>query len=469
MAADELWSWSAVDLADAIAAKKISSREATQSAVARMRARNPSINAVTHDLGDEAMTLADAADAAVARGDTLGPLHGVPVTVKQNVDFKGMPNVNGVPAYEKNIAPGDSPVVANLRRAGAVPIGLTNTPEFSMRAVTENPLYGRTLNPWDHAITCGGSSGGAGASVALGIGAVAHGNDIGGSLRWPAFCNGVSTIRPTQGRVPAYNPSATVERPLLAQLMSTQGPLAREMRDVALALKAMSQRDPRDPFWVPAPLDGPPVAKKVAIAEIPKGAHVHPAVLKAVDDAARMLREAGYEVTPMATPDVKRPLELWWRLLGAEMRHLQGYMLEIGSPTMKKLVTAYLEIGGDISIADYMGGLAERTGHIRRWLTFLEETPLVLSPLCFQPSLAPDGDVGDASHVKKTFDDFLFQTGLNLLGLPCVVTPTGLHEGRPIGVQLIASRFREDVALAAGEAIGQRVGVLAKELWKRTG
>ncbi|MET0606702.1 MAG: amidase family protein, partial [Beijerinckiaceae bacterium] len=127
------------------------------------------------------------------------------------------------------------------------------------------------------------------------------------------------------------------------------------------------------------------------------------------------------------------------------------------------------EIGGDIGLKDYMAGLAERTGHIRRWLMFLEEHPLILTPLCFQPSLAPDGDVGEAAHVKRVFEDFLFQTGLNLLGLPCVVTPTGLHEGRPIGVQLIASRFREDLALTAGEAIQSQVGVLARQLWARTG
>ena len=134
-------------------------------------------------------------------------------------------------------------MTANLKKAGAIIIGLTNTPEFSMRGFTDNPLHGLTLNPWDNAITCGGSSGGAGASIAAGIGAIAHGNDIGGSLRWPAFCNGIATIKPTQGRIPAFNPSATVERPLMAQFMSAQGPLAREVRDVRLGLEVMSQRD----------------------------------------------------------------------------------------------------------------------------------------------------------------------------------------------------------------------------------
>lgn len=396
-----------------------------------------------------------------------GILHGVPVTVKVNVDTKGYPNTNGVPAYKNNIAPDDSPVVANLKKAGAIIIGITNTPEFSMRAVTENPLYGRTENPWDSAITCGGSSGGGGAAVAMGFGAIGHGNDIGGSLRWPAFCNGISTIRPTQGRIPAFNPSAGVERPLISQLMSTQGPLAREVRDVALALKAMSARDPRDPFWVPAPLESGPFAKKVLVADIPAGMNVHPAVLNAVEDAARILNDAGYQIDRGPVPDLPRALELWWALIGTEMRTLQGYMLEQGSETMRRVVQSYFDITGPTTLKDYASAAAERTGIIRKWLLLLEEYPVVLSPLCLQPSLAPDGDLGDGPFVKKVFADFIFQTGLNTLGLPCVVTPTGLHENRPIGVQFIASRFREDVALAAAGQVGRQVGRLADQLWAR--
>ena len=133
------------------------------------------------------------------------------------------------PRNKDIIAPSDSPVVRNLKKAGAIVIGLTNTPEFSFRGFTDNPLHGLTLNPWDPDITCGGSSGGAGSAVAAGIGTIAHGNDIGGSLRWPAHCNGVATIKPTQGRIPAFNPSATAERPMLAHLMSAQGPLARSV------------------------------------------------------------------------------------------------------------------------------------------------------------------------------------------------------------------------------------------------
>lgn len=466
MSSNELWQWSAADLAAGVRDRTISATETVESAVERMRAVNPSINAVVIDLGDEAMERAAQLDQGA--DDTEGVLRGVPVTVKVNVDTEGYPNSNGVAAYADNIAPGDSPVVANLRKAGAVIIGITNTPEFSMRAVTDNPLYGRTLNPWDEQITPGGSSGGAAASVAMGIGAIAHGNDIGGSLRWPAFCNGVSTIRATQGRIPAFNPSARgVERGIISQLMSTQGPIARDIGDVALGLQAMSARDPRDPFWVPAPLNSGPAPKKVAIAEVPAGFTADPAVLDAVETAAAMLADAGYKTTRVEAPDLPRALELWWTLIGTEMRELMGYMLEISSEPMQQVVRDYFEITGDTDVKDYAAAAAERTGIIRKWLLLLEEHPVVLSPLSLRTHLAPDGDLGDAAHVRSVFDGFIFQTGLNTLGLPCVVTPTGLHEGRPIGVQLIASRFREDVAIGAAQAIGDRVGRLADHLWAR--
>ena len=249
-----IWQWSALETAATIRSRAISSIEVTEAHTERMRAVNPKLNAVVVDLSEEALKAAKAADKARGKGAELGLLHGVPITIKENVDYEGRPNPNGVPTQMNIIAPSDAPVVRNLKKAGAIVIGLTNTPEFSFRGFTDNPLHGLTLNPWDPDITCGGSSGGAGAAVAAGIGTIAHGNDIGGSLRWPAHCNGVATIKPTQGRVPAYNQSAASERPMLAHLMSAQGPLARSVADVRLALEVMSQRDPRDSWWVPAPL-----------------------------------------------------------------------------------------------------------------------------------------------------------------------------------------------------------------------
>ena len=241
-----MWQWSAVETAAAIRDGNVTSEEVVHAHIDRMRTVNPTINAVVVDLSAQAIEKARAADQAKVEAGCQGKLHGVPVTIKINIDVEGQANSNGVVAFRENIAAGDSPVTANLKKAGAIIIGMTNTPEFSMRGFTDNPLHGQTRNPWDSAVTCGGSSGGAGASIAAGIGAIAHGNDIGGSLRWPAYCNGIATIKPTQGRIPAFNPSAAVERPLMAQFMSAQGPLGREVRDVRLGLEVMSStRHPR--------------------------------------------------------------------------------------------------------------------------------------------------------------------------------------------------------------------------------
>lgn len=223
----ELWKWDAVDMARGIRERVVSSREVVQASLDRMAQVNPKLNAVVVDLGPQAIADAEAADAALARDDTLGLLHGVPVSVKSNVDQRGQATSNGVVAFAKNIAQEDSPVVANLRKAGAVIVGRTNTPAFSMRWDTDNDLHGRTLNPWSAVHTPGGSSGGASASVAAGITPIAHGNDLAGSIRYPAYCTGIVGLRPSFGRVPAFNPSALVERSLSLQWMSVQGPLAR--------------------------------------------------------------------------------------------------------------------------------------------------------------------------------------------------------------------------------------------------
>lgn len=242
---NELWRWSAGDLARGIRTRQISSREAVAACLQRTQAVNPTLNAIVQVLEREALAAADEADRAVARGDALGPLHGVPVTTKVNVDQAGLPTTNGVVAFKDVIARDDSPVVANLRKAGAVIFGRTNTPAFSFRWFTDNDLHGRTLNPWSKAHTPGGSSGGASSAVAAGMGPIAHGNDLAGSVRFPASCTGVFGLRPSFGRVPAFQPSAAEERPLAVQLMSVQGPLARTVADIRLALQAMAAADPR--------------------------------------------------------------------------------------------------------------------------------------------------------------------------------------------------------------------------------
>jgi amidase len=466
-----IWQWSAVDTARAIRSRRVSSLEVVRAHLDRMREVNPSVNAVVADLGAEALRAARQADKATAKRVPLGLLHGVPVTVKENVDVRGRPNPNGVPALAGLIAPDDAPVVANLRRAGAIVIGLTNTPEFSMRAFTENPLHGLTLNPWDPAITCGGSSGGAGAAVALGIGAIAHGNDIGGSLRWPAHCNGVATIRPTLGRVPAFNPSAPAERPLLQALMSVQGPLAREVRDVRLGLAAMSARDPRDPWWVPAPLKGPaprcPV--RVALARLPPDMVVDAGTMDLVRRAALHLEDAGYRVEEVAVPDITVLWQLWADILCAEIATLQApAMNAAGSEDFRRAMRGITVLSRPLDLPGYMNAIAMRSRLLRDWLLFLEQYPVVLTPASVRPTPGPRADLGGDAAVREIFyNDLRFISAINGIGLPAAVVPVGLQQGHPVGVQLIASRYREDLCLDAARAIERRTGILTHKLWAR--
>src|SRR5262245_50602053 len=262
---DELWRWDTVRLAEAISKRAVSSKEAVAACLARLEAVNPRLNAVVQTLTAEALALAERADQALAKGEIIGPLHGVPITTKINTDQQGRVTSNGITAFANLIAKEDSPSIANLRRAGAIVIGRTNVPEFSWRWFTDNELYGETINPWNRARTCGGSTGGGAVAVATGMCPIAHGSDYGGSIRYPALCCGIAGIRPSLGRVPAYNAS-TGDRPITAQFMAVHGPLARRVGDLRLALAAMAEGDARDPWWVPAPLQGPAPTKPIRVA-----------------------------------------------------------------------------------------------------------------------------------------------------------------------------------------------------------
>src|SRR5262249_41837724 len=232
---------------------------------------------------------------------------------------------DGVVAYKDQKAEEDSTVVANWRRAGAVILGRTNTPAFSSRWDTDNDLYGRSWNPWSRQRTAGGSSGGAAAAVACGIGR-------GGSIRYPAYCCGVAGIRPTMGRVPSYNPSVAQESPPVAQLISVNGLLARRVADLRLGLRPLAEGDARDPNWVPAPLEGPPVQRpiRVALLTTAPGLFVHPAIEASLRAAAGALSETGYVVEEPETPSIEAAAVLWARLGAADSRSL-------GWPTMEKL------------------------------------------------------------------------------------------------------------------------------------
>ena len=388
---DDIWRWSACDTAKAIREGDISCLEAVSAAVARLREANPGVNAVTFDLSERALEAARRADDALRAGDAVGPLHGVPVTIKENIDQKGLPTPNGLAALADLIAPDDSPVVVNLEEAGAIVVGRSNTPEFSLRYFTENVLRGPTHNPWKRELTPGGSSGGAAAAVALGIGDIAHGNDLGGSLRYPAYACGVATVRPTLGRVPAFNPSSAEDRPPAIQLMSVQGPIAREVRDVKLALAAMAKGDPRDPWWVPAPLEGPapPVPVRVALVRTPAGHAPHPAVGEALEIAARHLTDAGYAVEEVEPPNLTGVAACWRTILMSELRVLlEPAIREQGSEQINNVYDSYRACAEEPDLESYMRALTARATLLREWSVFLERYPLVLLPVSLSPPVA---------------------------------------------------------------------------------
>src|SRR4051812_3258709 len=279
----DLWRLSAVDLASLVQAKKVSAMEAATAALGRLDAVNPKINAVVDYRPEDVLAHARGIDAAIGRGDDAGPLAGGPVTVKVNIDQQGFATTNGLKLQRDVIAKTNSPVIDNLRKAGAVILGRTNCPAFSYRWFTTNVIHGDTRNPRDRAITPGGSSGGAGAAVAAGIGHIAHGTDIAGSIRYPAYACGVHGLRPTVGRIPAFNPGLP-ERSIGAQITAVSGPLARTIGDLRIALAAMSGRDFRDPWWVPVPLEGPAMPKRAALCLCPDGLETVAEVKAAVVD-----------------------------------------------------------------------------------------------------------------------------------------------------------------------------------------
>lgn len=449
----DFWRLTATETAARVAARDISAREVTQAALERLAAVNPAINAVVQEMPEQALAAADAVDAAIARGDTPGPLAGVPVTVKVNVDQKGFATTNGLRIQQDLMATEDNPVVANLKRAGAVIVGRTNTPAFSLRWFTRNSLHGHTRNPRDASRTPGGSSGGAAAAVAAGIGAIGHGTDIGGSIRYPAYACGVHGLRPTLGRIPAWNPSGP-ERAVGAQLMAVSGPLARSIADIRLSLAAMAAEDVRDPWWVPAPLASGPYPKRAALCVRPEGMDTKPEVERALRDAALRLQAAGWSIVETACPPLRQPAALQAMLWLAESRRGMNAALAKEADPDASFVFAQMEALCDQpDLNGFQDALQARAAFTRQWQVFLKNYPVLLVPVSAELPFPDLLDVESPEAFRRVIEAQLVQVGLPLMGLPGLTVATGAVDGVPVGVQLIGGRYREDVLLDAGAII----------------
>ncbi|HEX6031924.1 MAG TPA: amidase family protein, partial [Tepidiformaceae bacterium] len=236
--ATELWRLGAADLATLIRTKEVKSREVVSAHLDRIAAVNPKVNAVTVVLADAALAAADAADRAVAAGSEVGALHGVPMTVKENIDVAGSATTQGIVAMAEAVPPMDAPHIAQLKAAGAIPMARTNLPDFGLRWHTDNALRGATKNPWDASRTPGGSSGGEAVALATGMTPLGMGNDYGGSLRWPSQCAGTAALKPTLGRVAQASALAPEEATITLQMFAVEGPMARHVRDLRLAFES---------------------------------------------------------------------------------------------------------------------------------------------------------------------------------------------------------------------------------------
>jgi amidase len=464
---NELWREDGVTLARMIRAREVSCREVVASALGRLEAVNPALNAVVRALPGEALAEADAADQALKRGETVGPLHGVPVTTKVNLDQRGLPTDNGIVEFRSLVADRDNPTIANLRRAGAIVIGRTNTPGFSMRWFTDNALHGLTYNPWHRGRNCGGSSGGAASAVSAGIGAIAQGNDIAGSVRYPAYCCGVVGLRPTYGRIPAHNFTSTSKRPISSQLMAVQGPLTRRVADARVAFAAMAAGDPNDPRWVDVPLEGPVPGKPIRVALVPdpggRGG-VDPAITAALQQAARWLGEAGYAVEEVSPPEFGQAIDLWAKLaMDDVIAALEPFVAKYGDAAIKTALGYWRALHPPAGHARVLEAMGERDALLRLWQLFLEDHPLILMPTSNEPPFAVGRDVVSAAETWILMKAQATQLAIPVLGLPSVSVPTGVVPvagGQiPVGVQIVAGRYREDLCLAAAEAIEARAAM----------
>jgi amidase len=459
-----IWQYSTVDLARAVAHRVCSAREVVEAHLARIEQVNAEVNAIVRVMHEDARAAADLADQALDRGEAVGPLHGVPFTIKENIDVAGLPTTWGVPALSAAIVPKDAPVVARLRAAGAIPIARTNLPDMGLRMVTESTLYGITRNPWDPERTAGGSSGGEAAALATGMTPLGIGNDLGGSLRNPANACGVVSLRPSTGRVPHAGFVPVEDQLLTTRLMLVQGPMARTVADVRLALQVMMGAHPRDPWSVSAPFAGEPSSgrMRVAVLPAPPGGSCDPRVSAAVRRAADALANAGYDVVETCPPRYDEAVALWAALLATDFGAVMDRLLPIMGTDGRVFAERFIATAGRIeSVQEFSRKLVERDGIARAWSQFMATHPLLLTPTWTQLPFVHGFDVMSVENGRAVLELVRAVLPANLLGLPSACVPAGLDRatGLPVGVLVTGQRFREDLCLQAAERIEANSGV----------
>ena len=456
--ATEPWQMEGVEVARLIREKQLSAAEVAESQLARIDAVNGKLNAIVRRTDDDARAIA----ASIDDGSLTGPNSGMTMTTKVNTDHLGHPNDNGIRAMAQNPSPRTAPCVEGMLGSGMIMVGRTNTPALSMRFHTDNALHGETLNPHGAHITAGGSSGGAGAAVAAGLCHVAQGNDVGGSVRWPAYCNGVIGLRPTIGRMVTggTNPTPRTWGPFN---MATQGPLARTMADMRAVWSAMNEPNWADPTWVPAPLEFPRPAGPVKVALVTSDSiGIDPAVVETVQTAGRLLADAGYEVDEVAPPMLDELFSLWTTIGSVDMLlGLVPMLPTVDDEGLTEVFTDWQPSFPAPTAETFMKAHALRDMMMRAWNAFFETHPLVVMPVLAVPYARRGQDREGPGSMAAMAQDARYALNLPAIAIPSMAFPVGANDGAPTGVQIAAHMWREDLILDAGDALEQRLGKVA--------
>ena len=456
----QLWQLGALELAERIRSKDVSSREVLEAHLTRVDECNGSLNAIVRLLADEARAAADAADAATVAGTAVGRFHGVPCTVKENIDLAGAPTTQGVKALAEAVAPIDAPTVERMRAAGAIPFARTNLPDFGLRVHTDSELHGPTRNPWNPNVTAGGSSGGEGAAIASGMSPIGLGNDIGGSLRNPAHCCGIASIKPTVGVIPMASLIPTEDLTLSEQVMVVEGPMARHVADIRAGLEVLAGQHWRDPRSVTATLTDARDGERLRIAVMtdPPGGTTDPGIAGAIRAVADLLADAGHDVVDAIPPGYERTADLWRMLMIDDIRAQKDLLpLVLGSDAMS-LLDMFDASSEPTRIPDTHLMHAERYGLMRQWSAFHQEYPVLLSPTWALRAFLPGADLDPDTAVEMMTDTIRPVVPSNLLGTPSVVTPAGVVDGLPVGVQVMGDRYTDLRCLTVAAEIESLVG-----------
>jgi amidase len=448
---DDLFYLSATDLARLIREKTVSSVEVVKAHLSRIEAVNPFINAVVQLTADTAIEEARKADRDLTHGQLKGALHGVPMTIKDSFETRGVLTTAGTKGLAAHVPGQDATVVARLRAAGAILLGKTNTPELTLNLDTENFVYGRTNNPYDLKRSPGGSSGGAAAIVAAGGSPFEIGSDTGGSIRIPSHFCGIAGIKPTAGRVPRTGHIPFLESSA-AEAFTQVGPMSRHVEDLALLLPVVSGVDWRDPAVVPMKFIQMEAddLKKLRIAYYSDIGNRPPTseTIQTIESAVSVFADAGVSIREDCPPDMEKSGDLWTRLFladgGAWVKNL---LKKLGTEDMHPSLE-WTQTGRNLSISEY-GHLIARWNTFRRSsLTFLEHYDVIICPVNAVPA---------TPHDKPAPLNYTF--AYNLLGWPVVVVRCGTSlEGMPIGVQVVARPWREDVAIAVALHLEKALG-----------